>query len=61
MIQTYFELVLAEAYNSNRIFDIIDKTEHDIDHPISFKEGAYLKTIYLQMHYSKKAKNYWYY
>lgn len=48
--ETYFELVLAEAYNSNRTFDIIDKTEHDIDHSISFKEGAYLKTIYLQMH-----------
>lgn len=48
--ESYFELVLAEAFNSNKKFDIINKTEHDIDHPISFKEGAYLKTIYLQMH-----------
>lgn len=47
---TFYELVLATAYNSNRKFDVINKTQHDIDHPISFKEGAYLKTIYLQMH-----------
>ena len=27
---------------------ILEETEHDIDHPIGFEEGAYLKTIYLR-------------
>lgn len=30
-------------------YEIIDKTFHDIDHPINFPEGAYLKTIYLRL------------
>lgn len=47
--EVYFDLVLDTLSNSNQKFKVLDKTEHDIDHPISFKEGAYLKTIYLQM------------
>ena len=27
----------------------IERSEHDIDHPIGFKEGAYLKSIYLKI------------
>lgn len=44
----FFELVLATAFNNNKV-KILEKTLHDIDHPISFKEGAYLKCIYLQI------------
>ena len=28
--------------------DILEETTHDIDHPIGFEEGAYLKSIYLR-------------
>ena len=27
----------------------IERSEHDVDHPIGFKEGAYLKSIYIKM------------
>jgi 23S rRNA (cytosine1962-C5)-methyltransferase len=30
-------------------YEILEKTFHDIDHPIGFPEGAYLKTIYFQL------------
>jgi 23S rRNA (cytosine1962-C5)-methyltransferase len=29
-----------------RPYFLQNKTQHDVDHPISFKEGAYLKTGY---------------
>lgn len=29
--------------------DVLDKTQHDIDHPIGFPEGAYLKCIYFKL------------
>lgn len=44
----FFETVLPIVQNTKRPFHIIEKTFHDIDHPISFREGAYLKSIYLQ-------------
>ena len=31
---------------SNRLFFVVQKTQHDSDHPISFPEGAYLKCGY---------------
>ncbi len=37
-----------KAIKMTRKFKIVDKTFHDIDHPISFSEGAYLKTGYYQ-------------
>lgn len=30
-------------------YEIVDKTYHDIDHPITFKEGAYLKCAYYKI------------
>lgn len=35
-----------KAIKMTRKFKFLDKTYHDIDHPISFPEGAYLKTGY---------------
>lgn len=35
-------------------FSLIDKTFHDIDHPIAFKEGAYLKCGYYKMGYNRQ-------
>ncbi|MEZ4857680.1 MAG: class I SAM-dependent rRNA methyltransferase [Flavobacteriaceae bacterium] len=35
--------------DSGRKYKILDKTHHDIDHPIGFPEGAYLKCGYYQL------------
>lgn len=44
----FFETIETELDNSNRKYRCIDKTFHDVDHPIGFKEGAYLKCAYYQ-------------
>lgn len=46
---TFFDIVVEELDRCNRYYKIEDKTAHDIDHPIGFKEGAYLKSIYIRM------------
>ena len=45
----FFQLMedLMKSLNVN--YTILEKTKHDIDHPIGFKEGAYLKCIYIQV------------
>lgn len=44
-----FFRVSLESISANRSnFKILEKTFHDVDHPIGFPEGAYLKGIYLQ-------------
>jgi len=42
----FFEINRKELINSGRIFKTLLQTGHDIDHPVSFKEGAYLKCSY---------------
>jgi len=37
------ESVLA---NQSRSYTLLKTTQHDVDHPVNFKEGAYLKTGY---------------
>ena len=37
------EQVLNEL---SRQFEVLETTQHDVDHPVTFKEGAYLKTGY---------------
>lgn len=44
----FYDLVLAELQKAKRPFKELMRTQHDIDHPISFKEGAYLKSLYVQ-------------
>lgn len=44
--QTFFAINIRILKGQNRPFEIFDKTQHDIDHPIAFKEGAYLKCAY---------------
>jgi len=44
----FFELVINEARNSKRPFTVIDQTRHDVDHPVGFAEGAYLKCIFVR-------------
>ena len=44
--QAFFDINSQALLSSNRNFKVILKTNHDLDHPISFPEGAYLKCGY---------------
>lgn len=44
--QAFFDINKREITNSGRSYKIFAKTTHDIDHPIGFSEGAYLKCGY---------------
>ena len=46
LAQSFFDLNQRVLNEQPRLFDTILKTQHDIDHPISFTEGAYLKCGY---------------
>ena len=45
----FFEKIENEFKRSGREFNLIEKTFHDIDHPIDFAEGAYLKSGWYKM------------
>lgn len=45
----FFEVVEDSLKISGRAFHIQEKTYHDIDHPIGFPEGAYLKCGYYRI------------
>ena len=44
----FFQLVIAVLKKSGRKFQEIERTLHDVDHPIGFAEGAYLKSVYFK-------------
>jgi len=48
LADNFFELVVATLEKSGRGFTELERTLHDIDHPIGFPEGAYLKSIYFK-------------
>jgi len=43
---TFFALVLETAMKMGRPLQEIERTAHPVDHPIGFKEGAYLKCLF---------------
>ncbi len=43
---SFFELMEHHLRNSRRSFRLLEQTAHDVDHPIGFEEGAYLKCGY---------------
>jgi 23S rRNA (cytosine1962-C5)-methyltransferase len=47
--ELFFDLVETTLQQNNTNYTILEKTRHDIDHPIGFKEGAYLKCVYLKI------------
>ncbi len=47
--EEFFQLNEETLIQSGRRFSLIEKTGHDIDHPVTFKEGAYLKCGYYRM------------
>ena len=44
----FFETIQAALRKTGRYFKEIDRTFHDLDHPIGFPEGAYLKCGYYE-------------
>lgn len=47
--EVFFNLVEETLHRNNANYTILDKTLHDTDHPIGFKEGAYLKCVYVRI------------
>lgn len=45
----FFECCEKGLQRSNRFFQLLERTFHDIDHPIAFPEGAYLKAGYFKV------------
>jgi len=48
LAQEFFKINEDVLKGQERIFKNFEKTRHDVDHPISFPEGAYLKCAYYQ-------------
>ena len=44
--QSFFDLNQSVLNTQGRLFETVLKTKHDVDHPITFPEGAYLKCGY---------------
>lgn len=44
--QSFFDLNQNVLNEQGRLFETVLKTQHDVDHPITFPEGAYLKCGY---------------
>ena len=47
--QSFFDRCEQELMQIIRKFTVLETTFHDIDHPIGFPEGAYLKTRYYRL------------
>ncbi|WP_299364776.1 class I SAM-dependent rRNA methyltransferase [Winogradskyella sp.] len=46
LAQSFFDINLNALNAQPRLFETILKTKHDIDHPVTFPEGSYLKCGY---------------
>ena len=46
LAQSFFDLNQRILNSQSRLFETVIKTKHDIDHPVTFPEGAYLKCGY---------------
>ena len=44
--QSFFDLNQNALNAQGRLYDTVLKTKHDLDHPVTFPEGAYLKCAY---------------
>ena len=44
--QAFLDINSQTLASSNRKYKVVLKTQHDSDHPVSFPEGAYLKSAY---------------
>ncbi|TXG39624.1 class I SAM-dependent rRNA methyltransferase [Seonamhaeicola maritimus] len=46
VVQSFFDINLQTFRKQKRVFKNILNTQHDIDHPVTFPEGSYLKCAY---------------
>jgi len=46
--ESFFEINKRALDDTSRNYQLMEKTYHDLDHPVTFPEGAYLKTAYYQ-------------
>ena len=46
--QAFYDINEQTLKGVGRTYSVLNKTQHDIDHPIGFPEGAYLKCGYYQ-------------
>lgn len=49
LAEDFYEFMTACLDEKGHQFEVMEKTQHDVDHPIGFPEGAYLKSIYLKI------------
>jgi 23S rRNA (cytosine1962-C5)-methyltransferase len=49
LAEDFFGFMTEALEQGGYRFEVLEKTEHDVDHPIGFSEAAYLKSIYLQL------------
>ncbi|MFC5045650.1 class I SAM-dependent rRNA methyltransferase [Aquimarina hainanensis] len=49
--EDFFEITEEAILQMNDRFELLEKTYHDIDHPVTFAEGAYLKCAYYRLVY----------
>ena len=45
----FFRAVCSGVKSAGKVYEVIQRTGHAIDHPVSFTEGEYLKGIYLKI------------
>ncbi|NJC27452.1 class I SAM-dependent rRNA methyltransferase [Neolewinella antarctica] len=48
--EDFFKVIAVALQVSGRKHKLLDKTFHDVDHPVGFPEGAYLKTVYYRIY-----------
>jgi 23S rRNA (cytosine1962-C5)-methyltransferase len=44
--EIFYETILGAAKAAGRLLQEMERTSHPLDHPISFKEGEYLKCLF---------------
>jgi len=47
--EQFFERTEKTIAQTTSDYAVLEKTQHDVDHPIGFPEGAYLKCIYFKL------------
>jgi 23S rRNA (cytosine1962-C5)-methyltransferase len=49
LAEDFFDFMTTALEQGGYRFEVLERTQHDVDHPIGFAEGAYLKSIYLRL------------
>jgi 23S rRNA (cytosine1962-C5)-methyltransferase len=49
LAEDFFDFMTEALAQGGYRFEVLERTQHDVDHPIGFAEGAYLKSIYLRI------------